>query len=33
MYEIIMDEKEHVEELTQALLMLDKYKYGPISRC
>jgi len=33
MYEIIMDEKEHVEELTQALLKLDKHKYGPISRC
>lgn len=33
MYEIIMDEKEHVEELTQALLRLDKHKYGPISRC
>ncbi|WP_454053174.1 ferritin family protein [Clostridium sp. Marseille-Q7071] len=32
-YEIIMDEKEHVEELTQALLRLDKHKYGPISRC
>lgn len=33
MYEVIMDEKEHVEELTQALLRLDKHKYGPISRC
>lgn len=32
MYEVIMDEKEHVEELTQALLKLDRDKYGPISR-
>ncbi len=29
---IINDEKEHTEELTIALLKLDKDKYGPISR-
>ena len=28
--EIIKDEKEHVEELTRALIIVDKDKYGPI---
>ena len=29
--EITRDEKEHVEELTKALTILDKDKYGPIN--
>lgn len=29
--EITRDEKEHVEELTKALIILDTDKYGPIS--
>lgn len=29
--EITNEEKEHVEELTRALILLDKNKYGPIS--
>lgn len=27
---VIRDEKEHVEELTKAMIILDKDKYGPI---
>ncbi|ADL53712.1 ferritin family protein [Clostridium cellulovorans] len=28
--EVTSDEKEHVEELTRALILLDKDKYGPL---
>ncbi|WP_061994221.1 ferritin family protein [Clostridium sp. ATCC 25772] len=31
LHKIILDEKEHAEELTQVLLKIDKDKYGPIS--
>lgn len=31
LHKIILDEKEHTEELTKVLIKLDKDKYGPIS--